>query len=213
MAMVSVIWVIIGFVVGVLVAGLIAWISWQRRADELDQDARAVRSELNERIRLLRQQEVTIDQLEGRVREGEVRRRQLGTQIAESEASVERLQAEPSRTEGQPDAAAAADPTAELAEAVQDSGGALDPETVVRDDLRRVEGIGPKIAGLLNQAGIHSFSALAGTGTDRLAEILQQGGIRLADPTTWPQQAGLAAEDKWEELQALQDQLQGGRRA
>ncbi len=82
----------------------------------------------------------------------------------------------------------------------------------VPDDLKRIEGIGPKISGLLQESGIVTFSQLADTDVARLEEIVRGAGIRIADPTTWPEQAALAAEDKWEELDALQDRLKGGRR-
>jgi hypothetical protein len=46
-----------------------------------------------------------------------------------------------------------------------------------------------------------------------LEQILEEEGIRLADPGTWPDQARLAAGGAWDELKALQDRLKGGRRA
>jgi len=81
------------------------------------------------------------------------------------------------------------------------------------DDLKRIEGIGPKIARLLNDNGILTFAQLANTSSEYLQVILQAGGpnFQLADPTTWPQQARLAADEAWDELQAIQDQLTGGR--
>jgi ribosomal protein L30 len=82
------------------------------------------------------------------------------------------------------------------------------------DNLEVIEGIGPKIAAVLRAAGIVSFADLAATDTSRLSEILQQeSNLRMADPGTWPEQAALAAEGKWDEFQALTDQLKGGRRA
>lgn len=80
------------------------------------------------------------------------------------------------------------------------------------DDLTIVEGIGPKIAGVLNDAGIHSFADLAATDVERLSEILAAANLRLAAPDTWPEQAGLAAAGDLDGLKALQDQLKGGRR-
>jgi large subunit ribosomal protein L17 len=84
------------------------------------------------------------------------------------------------------------------------------------DDLRRVEGIGPKIASVLEDAGITTFSGLAQTGVGRINEILEEADPRLrslADPTTWPEQAALAASGDWEALSALQSELRGGRRS
>jgi len=82
----------------------------------------------------------------------------------------------------------------------------------VRDDLRKIEGIGPKISSLLQTAGIHTYAHLAAREPSQLREILTQAGIRLANPETWPEQASLAAAGNWEELRALQAQLKGGRR-
>jgi predicted flap endonuclease-1-like 5' DNA nuclease len=86
------------------------------------------------------------------------------------------------------------------------------PAPPVPDDLAIVEGIGPKIASLFQAAGITTFAQLAATDVDRLRQILRGAGIRIADPTTWPEQAALAAAGEWDKLKALQDQLKGGRR-
>jgi large subunit ribosomal protein L27 len=81
------------------------------------------------------------------------------------------------------------------------------------DDLKIIEGIGPKIEQLLKEAGISTWALLAETSADKIKEILTEAGSRyqMHDPTTWPKQAGLAAEGKWDELQALQDYLDGGK--
>lgn len=81
------------------------------------------------------------------------------------------------------------------------------------DDLTVIEGIGPKISGLLKTAGILTFAQLATTDVTRLKQILNEASLTaLADPTTWPEQAGLAAEGKWDVLEQLQGQLKRGRR-
>jgi len=81
------------------------------------------------------------------------------------------------------------------------------------DDLKKVEGIGPKIAEKLNDAGITTFAELASAEVSKLKEILDAAGSRykMHDPTTWPQQSALAADGKWDELSTLQDNLKGGR--
>ena len=83
------------------------------------------------------------------------------------------------------------------------------------DDLKIIEGIGPKIAEVFNDAGIVSFQDLANADVAKLREILDAAGSQFAahDPTTWPQQAELAAAGKMDELKVLQDELQGGREA
>ncbi len=85
--------------------------------------------------------------------------------------------------------------------------------TSVSDKLTKVEGIGPKVNELLNAAGIMTFAQLGSASFDQLKGILADAGSRyqMMDPTTWPQQSQLAADGKWDELQVLQDKLDGGR--
>jgi large subunit ribosomal protein L15 len=81
------------------------------------------------------------------------------------------------------------------------------------DDLKVIEGIGPKIADLLINAGIVTFADLAATSAERVKEILSEAGPRYAihDPSTWAEQSELARDGKWDELKALQDKLNGGK--
>jgi helix-hairpin-helix protein len=98
------------------------------------------------------------------------------------------------------------EPVAKVPEAVRTM--AVD----VAEDLTRIEGIGPKIKAGMHQHGVSTFAKMAAMDVEALRDILRDIGI-AADPTTWPGQARLAAEGKWEELQKLQDELQGGRAA
>ena len=86
-------------------------------------------------------------------------------------------------------------------------------EAVKADDLKIIEGIGPKIAEVLNAAGINSFAELAATPAEKIKEMLDasEGSFNAADTTTWPEQAQLAADGKMDELKELQDRLMGGR--
>ncbi|MEO9953357.1 50S ribosomal protein L21 [Nonlabens sp.] len=77
------------------------------------------------------------------------------------------------------------------------------------DDLKKIEGIGPKIASTLVEAGIVTFADLAKADPANISEIIADvRGNHV--PTTWPQQAQLAVDGKWDELQELQDRLDGG---
>lgn len=82
-----------------------------------------------------------------------------------------------------------------------------------QDDLTAVEGIGPKISGLLKDAGITTWRMLANTEVSKIQSILDAAGKRfkLADPATWPKQAEMAADGRWDDLQEYQDFLQGGK--
>ena len=81
------------------------------------------------------------------------------------------------------------------------------------DDLKLIEGIGPKIADLFINADIDTFAKLAETSVEQMKSILSSGGPRFAshDPSTWAEQAVLARDGKMAELQELQDRLNGGK--
>ena len=82
-----------------------------------------------------------------------------------------------------------------------------------QDDLKIVEGIGPKIEELFKTSGILTWKALGETSVDRLREILSKAGERyqIHDPTTWPRQSKMAYLGKWQELKDWQNTLDGGR--
>jgi predicted flap endonuclease-1-like 5' DNA nuclease/predicted nucleic acid-binding Zn-ribbon protein len=86
-------------------------------------------------------------------------------------------------------------------------------KTILQDDLQIVEGIGPKIKGLLHDGGISTWHGLAEASVERLQEILNQAGDSFAvhNPSTWPRQAAMAHDAKWAELKAWQDSLDGGK--
>jgi len=81
------------------------------------------------------------------------------------------------------------------------------------DDLTKIEGIGPKVQEVLNAADIKNYAQLAVRDADEIKEILAEAGgaLKGMDPSTWPDQAELAAEEKWDELNKLQDELKGGK--
>ena len=81
------------------------------------------------------------------------------------------------------------------------------------DKLTKIEGIGPKIASVLTEAGVGTFAALAAKTPEDLRAILDaaEGNFKTHNPGTWPDQAKLAADGKWDDLKTLQDQLDGGK--
>lgn len=81
-----------------------------------------------------------------------------------------------------------------------------------QDKLTKIEGIGPKIASLLNDAGIVTFADLGATKVGALRNILAEAGNRfkMHNPSTWAKQARLAAKGNWDKLKKLQDELNGG---
>ena len=80
------------------------------------------------------------------------------------------------------------------------------------DDLKKIEGIGPKASEALVAAGVDTFAKLAKKSADEIKTILSNASSTLAhlDPQTWAAQAQLAAEGKWDELKKWQDELNGG---
>ncbi|CAM1334419.1 50S ribosomal protein L21 [Tenacibaculum aestuariivivum] len=80
------------------------------------------------------------------------------------------------------------------------------------DDLKKIEGAGPKAAEALVNAGLDTFAKVAKQDPAKLSEILTAASSRLSHlvTTTWPKQAQLAADGKWDELKVLQDKLDGG---
>jgi predicted flap endonuclease-1-like 5' DNA nuclease len=64
---------------------------------------------------------------------------------------------------------------------------------------------------MLQSAGITTFDELAAADVSRIREILDQEGLRLADPSSWGEQARLAAAGDQAGLKALQDRLNAGR--
>jgi len=82
-----------------------------------------------------------------------------------------------------------------------------------QDDLKAVEGIGPKINELMHKAGINTWAALSSTTVEDIQSMLDEGGsnFSLAEPATWPKQADMAAKGQWDELQSYQDEINAGR--
>ncbi len=80
------------------------------------------------------------------------------------------------------------------------------------DDLKKIEGAGPKAAEALVSAGVDTFSKVAKMTPEAISTILSEASSNLAHivTETWPKQAKLAADGKWDELKELQDKLDGG---
>ena len=81
------------------------------------------------------------------------------------------------------------------------------------DDLRKIEGIGPKIAEVLTNGGVATFADLGNSTPEKIREILDaaEGNFKAHDPGTWPKQGKMAADGNWDELKKWQDELDGGK--
>ena len=88
-------------------------------------------------------------------------------------------------------------------------------ERAMQDDFSHLDGVGPKISATLRSAGVKTFAKLAAKEVDDIKKILVAKNpslLRLSDPTTWPEQAGMAADGRWENLKALKEGLKERRR-
>jgi small subunit ribosomal protein S1 len=81
------------------------------------------------------------------------------------------------------------------------------------DDLKKIEGIGPKIEELLHNASIVTFADLAKADPSAIKEILNAAGPRyqMHDPSSWPMQSEMAANGEWDKLKEWQENAKGGK--
>jgi predicted flap endonuclease-1-like 5' DNA nuclease len=80
------------------------------------------------------------------------------------------------------------------------------------DDLLVIEGIGPRVSTIVTAAGITTFADLAAAEVERLRTILVDAGFKTVDPATWPEQARIAAEGRWDDLRELQRNIKDGKK-
>ncbi|MDQ5768158.1 hypothetical protein [Thiothrix subterranea] len=82
-----------------------------------------------------------------------------------------------------------------------------------KDDLKKLEGIGPKLEQVLNASGVRNFAQLASMTPEEIKPILEAAGnqFKMHDPKSWPYQAELANKGEWERLKEYQNLLISGR--
>lgn len=189
---------IVTFTAGLSMGLLVAWYYLQQRLGGCDEVAYSQHL-------VLEDETGEAEELKIRLREKTSALEELERQLSQQEETVQELRGE----------------LAERAEAVERLEGAvrerdkriLELKPCKPDKLKLIEGIGPKISTILQEAGIMTFAQLAATDVERLKEILSEAGLgALADPTTWPEQAELAAAADLDALKSLQQELKGGRR-
>lgn len=94
-----------------------------------------------------------------------------------------------------------------------ENSGPVEETPVAADDLVMLEGIVPKVAEVLGDAGITTFEALANANPADIQKTLNAAGLQMMDPASWIEQARLAAAGDWTGLEKLQAELKGGRRS
>ena len=94
-----------------------------------------------------------------------------------------------------------------------DAAKAAFGKKIKQDDLKIVEGIGPKIEGLFHNFGIKTWKELSEASTDKCQEVLNSGGsrYRIHDPASWPMQAKMAHEGQWKKLVKWQEDHRAGK--
>lgn len=228
----------LSFFIGVIVGGGIVYYFWRRKAQEARETERMLRQRLTETESETRRLTAQLDGLKRQEEQfiacqAELQRknnelqqvteqssitesqiRSLRDQLAATGTKGEQLSAAEAQIQTLRDQLAAAEAKAE---AVLDRPmpviAAEAVSAVQRDDLTKIEGIGPKVSQVLNESGILTFAQLAQTEVTRLRAILQDAGprFRMIEPESWPEQAGLAANGNWDALTKLQDELDGGK--
>ncbi len=157
-----------------------------------------------------------------------------GLEERKSDKQGEKEGKEPAKKEAPkaeaPKKAAKAEPVAEKAPAVEETVAAAKEEAPKKDvkkkeaapkkeakadkadDLTKIEGVGPKAAEALANAGLDTYAKVAKAEADKMKEILTEASSRMAhlDPTSWPKQAKMAADGNWDELKVWQDNTKGG---
>ncbi|MFK7813820.1 MAG: 30S ribosomal protein S2 [Maribacter sp.] len=154
-----------------------------------------------------------------------------GKEEGKEEAKTEAPKAEAPKKEAKP--VAKAEPVAEKAPAIEEAVAIAKEEVkeeapkkeakkeaapkkeakaAKADDLTKIEGVGPKAAEYLAAAGLDTFAKVSKAKADKMKEILTSASSRMGhlDPTSWPKQAKMAADGKWDELKEWQDNTKGG---
>lgn len=196
---------LVAFLLGLLL-GYLLWYRYKTRVAELEDENARLQSRLSDMEKDHASLRYAHDELDKDNNAHKVQVRSLEADNAILAGKLSKLEAELSA--GSPNEGVSTRTLGVGAVGIADITAAAVP-----DDLKKIEGIGPKIAGLLNDGGIHTFNQLANAKLERLKEILDAAGprYRIHDPGTWAKQAEYAAAGNWEKLQEYQDFLQGGK--
>ena len=198
------------------------------RTDELEATA-AEAAQLRDRIGELEAAASEAERLRAHIeelKEAQAEAERLAARVEELEqaqAEVEQLRTRVAELETEPDATVQPDePQTEPDSERQESDGqsaTSSPDVseaasvlgsrIKLDDFTVIEGIGPKIAGLLDDAGITTWQQLSEAKPTDLREVLTSAGsrYRMHDPANWPTQAALLAGGRWQEFKDLTERV------
>ena len=218
----------IALAAGLLLGILISWLYWRQKIRERETHIEELETTLIEKVEDLntraQEQDTNLETLNSQLSQKEEQIKDLNAKIQEKDDTIsshEEKAAELEKQNSQRLAQIAASENkvrrleSSLAEKEQEITTLSARAKTMQDDLSTLDGIGPKVSAILRLAGITSFSRLATTDIDKIRETLEAENpnlLRLTDPSTWPEQARMAAEGDWEALKALQNDLKNARR-
>jgi len=218
----------ISLAAGLLLGILTSWLYWRQKIRERETHIEELETTLIEKVEDLntraQEQDTNLETLNSQLSQKEEQIKDLNAKIQEKDDTIsshEEKAAELEKQNSQRLAQIAASENkarrleSSLAEKEQEITTLSARAKTMQDDLSTLDGIGPKVSAILRLAGITSFSRLASTDIDKIRETLEAENpnlLRLTDPSTWPEQARMAAEGDWEALKALQNDLKNARR-
>lgn len=113
----------------------------------------------------------------------------------EPAAEPEPAAAGPEPAAAEPEPAVMAGPAIARRPAARKPAASEPAGTEPEDDLKRIEGIGPKMSAALRNAGIRTYARLAGTDVTELRSAIEAAGLTFAPSlVTWAAQARLLAD-------------------
>jgi predicted flap endonuclease-1-like 5' DNA nuclease len=83
--------------------------------------------------------------------------------------------------------------------------GGPKPPPIIKDDFRKLKGIGPKTSDTLHEAGILTYEQLGLMKKDQLIQVLKSINLPTAQVDFWQKQAKLAAVEDWKKLEVLKN--------
>jgi predicted flap endonuclease-1-like 5' DNA nuclease len=214
------VWVLLAVVLGIVIGWLLRSVAAKRQVDRAraQQGDDAELERLRGRLTNLESVVVERDRLKEELEASRAAGSDLSTASSGLSSEVQGLAAVSAADQGVADQADETAPEHDdgpepAAAPDVDGAAAVLGRSITLDDLKVIEGIGPKIEELCNGIGIRTWFDLSTTEASLLRTMLADAGSRFRshDPATWPEQAGLLAAGRWEEFVALTDALSGGR--
>lgn len=193
-------WLILAFLLGLLTG----WFIWGRKIKQLNDALAALNSELNEWKK-------RYADLELRYETSEKSLKNANDEIESLTLKVRKYSEENGQLYADLQECRDASKNLNMAAGAGIAANMLVPEK--RDDLKIVEGIGPKIEQLMFDGGIYTWKQLGEASIERLQKILDDAGPRykIHNPKTWGEQAMMAHNGEWDKLKEFQDFLIAGR--